>query len=92
MRIAISEELKIARMQHRGDTWEAISGRLKSGALTTTDVNFGQIPIIDLNEGQELTFFIHFILNFESFLSPYISLSTSNALRITNFLNSLFSM
>ena len=54
VRIAINKKLKIARMQHRGDTWEAISGRLKSDALTTTDVDLGQIPIIDLNASQTI--------------------------------------
>lgn len=48
VQIAISDELKVKRMQERGDTAEMVSSRLQLDIGNRTIVDLGEIPIIHL--------------------------------------------
>jgi|SRR3989344_1475098 len=54
VRISITEELKIKRMQERSDSQEMISSRLQSDVAERVDIDLGQIPVINLDATQTL--------------------------------------
>lgn len=63
-RIAISEELKIKRMRQRGDTEEMIASRLQSDVESKSEVDFGQLPIINLDATQTIRDEINLVMKY----------------------------
>lgn len=62
VRIIINKELKIARMQHRGDSEKAIFERLEIDTLTTPIIDFGLISVVSLDANQSLDEKVEIIL------------------------------
>ena len=62
VRISVSETLKIERMRKRGDIEEMITDRLRFDAADKTNVNYGGLPIIDLQAADALSEKVEHIL------------------------------
>lgn len=63
-RISISEELKVKRMRQRGDTEEMIASRLQSDVESKVEVDFGQLPIINLDATQTIRDEINLVMRY----------------------------
>lgn len=62
--ISISEELKVARMRQRGDTEEMIASRLRSDVESKAEVDFGQLPIINLDATQTIRDEVNLVMKY----------------------------